>query len=353
MLKGHGGNLSEMALRFNVSPCSVIDFSASVHSPLPRQRVRQWAAEAMKTVGNYPDPEYRRLSEKLAEKYKVKKTNVMPGNGSSELLYLALRAFKPKKVLIVMPSYADYADASRFAGAKVESFKLDEKDSFRLDCAKLSAKAEKFDAVILGNPNNPTGGLIKKAELLKMFSKNLSTLFILDEAFIDFLPESESVAGSLKPNLIILRSLTKFYGIPGLRFGFAVAKPSLIDKLARYREPWSVNCVAECFAIKICGDVVDEDAERAKVARDGKRFCKSLSAISSLKVFKPYANFILARIIGKKTTAPKLQTALIKKGFLIRDCSNFEGLGPAYFRMSVRRGVENAKIVKAIEELLG
>jgi len=352
MLKGHGGNLSEIMLKFGVEPSSIIDFSASVNNPLPQKVVRQWAGEAMKRVGNYPDPEYHLLNKKLAKKYQIKPTNVIAGNGSSELLYLALRALKPKKVIIATPSYTDYADACQFAGAKVERFRLDEKDDFELDCAKLSAKAGKFDLVILGNPNNPTGSLIEKRELLKVISKNRTTVFILDEAFINFLTENNSLIDSLKPNLIILRSLTKFYGIPGLRFGFAVAKSPLIQKLMQKREPWSVNCVAEYFAIKICGDAVNEKAKRGQVVKDGEKFYKSLSEIESLKVYPFSANFILVRIVGKKTTAPKLQTALIKKGFLIRDCSNFNGLDSSYFRLAVRRGLDNAKLVKALKELL-
>ena len=352
MLNGHGGNLTEIAQRFNVKPESLIDFSASVNSPIPMKMLRRWAVEAMERVGEYPDPEYRTLGKKLAGKFSLRETEILIGNGSSELLYLALRAFKPKQALVVAPGYADYADACRFAGAKVSYFYLSESDGFVLDCKKLQKEAAHFDLVILGNPNNPTGGLVPKSELLKVISKNRSTIFIIDEAFIDFVP-AESLLGSLKNNLLVLRSLTKFYGIPGLRIGFAAAKPTIIKKMSAIKEPWTVNCVAEHAALKICEGVVDERVEAVKADNSRARFYKELSSLTSLTVHPGSANFLLARILDKRFTARKLQTELVKKGFVIRDCANFEGLDKRYFRVAVKKDTDNRKFVNVLKEVLG
>jgi threonine-phosphate decarboxylase len=352
MLKGHGGNLADIAQKFNVRPESLIDFSASVNSPIPMNTIRCWAVEAVERAGRYPDPEYRTLGRRLAEKYSLRETEILTGNGSSELLYLALRGFKPKRALVVEPGYADYADACRFAGAKVNRFYLSEPDGFRLDCERLQKEAARFDLVILGNPNNPTGGVVPSRELLKVISKNRSTIFIVDEAFIDFVPE-ESLLGSLKSNLLVLRSLTKFYGIPGLRIGFAAAKPAVIKRMSAIKEPWTVNCVAEHTAIKICDGVVDEAAERAKAERGMMKLYKGFSPISSLKVYPGSANFMLARITDRRITSSALQTELVKRGFIIRDCANFEGLSNRYFRVAVKRDADNRKLTDALKGVLG
>lgn len=351
MLNGHGGNLTEIAQRFNVRAESLNDFSASVNSPIPMKILRRWAAEAMERVGEYPDPEYRTLSKKLAGKYSLRETEILIGNGSSELLYLALRAFKPKRVLVVAPGYADYADACRFAGAKVSYFYQTESEGFVLDCEKLKKEATRFDLVILGNPNNPTGGLVSKSELLNVITKNRSTTFIVDEAFMDFVPD-ESLLGSLKNNLLVLRSLTKFYGIPGLRIGFAAAKPAIIKKMSAIKEPWTVNCVADHAALKVCEGVVDGRVEAAKGDKRRARFYKELSSISSLIVYPGSANFLLVRITGKRFTARQLQAELVKRGFVIRDCANFEGLSNRYFRVAVKKDSENRKLVNALKEVL-
>ncbi len=360
MLKGHGGNLDEMAARFKVPADSIIDFSSNVNTPIPPAKFRQWAGEAAAYSKNYPDPEYAGLRKIIAEKYSLKKENVLPGSGSTELLYLVPRTFRFKKALVASPSYADYADACLFAGTKVNHFQLKEKDgAFVLDIKKLSKLAAGHDLIILGNPNNPTGGMVERRELLKTVKENTQTMFLVDEAFIDFAPSGSLLGfaglgghGNMKKNLIVLRSLTKFYGIPGLRAGFAASHKEVIGKIMSVKEPWTINCFAQYFINKIFSHPLDEKNEVVKNEKERQYLYEKLSAIPGLHAYPSFANFMLIKINKRALTAKKLREKLMRKRFLIRDCSNFNGLDKNFFRIAVKKRSENRKLVDAIAGIL-
>jgi len=317
----------------------------------------------MKKVHRYPDPEYGELRAALARIYKLSPANIVPANGSTELLYMTPRAIKSRSALIVSPSYADYGDACRMAGVKVKRFFLKAADNFEADTEKLSAMAGSFDTVIIGNPNNPTGTVIDRKLLLKLIDKNRGTMFVVDESFMDFVPE-QSMLRSLRLNLIIIRSLTKFYGIPGLRAGFAASHTDTTKKLWSHKEPWSVNCLAESFVLNLAGAGFDNDKVIENSNREIRYLESSLSAIDGIKVFPAKANFLLARLRGqsamagqarltrKTYTAPSLKAALLRKGILIRDCSNFVGLDRSYFRISPRKRNDNKTLVSEMKKIL-
>ena len=350
MLKGHGGNLWDEAKLFRVNPARIMDFSSSINLHPHSSAFDNWFKDGMKKVRRYPDPEYGELRAALARIYKLRPANIIPANGSTELLYMTPRAIGSRSALIVSPSYADYNDACRMASVKVKRFFLKAADNFEADLEKLSGMAKGFDTVIIGNPNNPTGTVINQKLLLKLIDKNRRTMFVVDESFMDFVPE-QSLLNSLRKNLIVIRSLTKFYGIPGLRIGFAAAHAETAKKLWEHKEPWSVNCMAESFVMNLAETGFDCN----KVIENSKREIlyleKNLSAIDGIKIFPAKANFLLARLYGKYT-GNSLKAALMRKGILIRDCSNFVGLDKSYFRISARKRPDNKILVNAMRKLL-
>ena len=352
MLKGHGGNLWDEAKRFRINPLGIKDFSSSINLPPTGSARPDWIKEGMKKIHRYPDPEYGELRAALARIYRLSPVNIVPANGSTELLYMTPRAIRSRSALIVSPSYADYGDACRMAGVKVKRFFLKAADNFEADTKKLSAMAKSYDTVIIGNPNNPTGTVIDRKRLLKVIDKNRGTMFVVDESFMDFVPE-QSLLRNLRLNLVIIRSLTKFYGIPGLRAGFAAMLPDTAKKLWSHKEPWSVNCLAESFALNLAEAGFDNDKVIKSSASEVQYLYKNLSAIDGIKVFPARANFLLARLRGKTYTAPSLKAALLRKGILIRDCSNFVGLNKSYFRISARKRSDNKTLVNEMKKILG
>ena len=347
MLKGHGGNFWDAARRYRVDPEKILDFSCSVNFMPTSAVYKKWISGGLHKIGRYPDPEYNELRQAISQLYGVRAALVVPANGSTELLYMAPRALGIKSALIVSPSYADYADACRMAKTRVKRFFLKPAANFEIDCVKLSGMAKSFDMVIIGNPNNPTGGVVKRKKLLNLVDNCRRTMFVIDEAFIDFLPR-ESLVKTVRKNLIVCRSLTKFYGIPGLRIGFAASHPDTIKKLWAHKEPWTVNCLAESFVLNIAENGFDSGAVIKNLLGETRYLYKNLMTLGGLTVFPGKANYLLCRINGKKQNAPSLKAALLRSGILIRDCSNFAGLDGSYFRLSARKRADNTVLLTAL-----
>jgi len=349
MLKGHGGNLREAAMRSGLKAEEILDFSVSVNHFAPSGRHREFIEESLAAIPRYPDPEYAALRGKIAARYGIPPSTVIVGNGSTELLYLIPRALGLKTALVISPAYADYADAVTLAGGKVERFFTSADDGFAINFSKLARRlVEGVDAVFVGNPNNPTGVATAPEQLRQTIRRNPGALFVVDESFADFAPDV-SLLRHPEPNLIIIRSLTKFFGIPGLRIGFAAAPEDTVKKLLPHKEPWTVNCVAETFASKMLDGFMNEPSTLARTAEE--RLCLSgmLSGITGLKAHASSANFLLVRIEAEKKTAAQVQAALLKKGLLIRDCANFAGLDPYFFRVAVRSAEDNRRLADALK----
>ena len=349
MHKGHGGNLRDEARLFRVDPARIRDFSSSINMLPSGSSSIDWLKDGVNKIHQYPDPEYSELRTALARIYNLRVANIVPANGSTELIYMIPRAIGSKSALIVSPSYADYNDSCRMAGVKVKRFFLKAPDNFEADMQKLFDMSKSFDTVIIGNPNNPTGTVIDRKLLLKMINKNQRTMFVLDESFMDFVPE-QSLLTSLRKNLIVIRSLTKFYGIPGVRIGFAATHSDTAKKMWEYKEPWSVNCMAESFVLNLAEAGFDRDKVIENNKREIQYLAKNLSAIDGIKVFPAMANFLLIRLRGQ--SAASLKAALMRNRILIRDCSNFVGLNKSYFRISARKRPDNKVLLKAMRQLL-
>lgn len=353
MLKGHGGNLYEAALAAGVAPSSVLDFSASVNRMADKNKLKSWLVEAADGMGDYPDPEYNHLRKLIGEHYAISPDAILPGNGSTELLYLVPRVFGVKKGLVIAPSYADYVDAIRLAGGVVDRMYLNKNNGFTIDYSKLDDKLqERFDIVIIGTPNNPTGTVAEPAVLRNFIVTHPDTLFLIDESFADF-----ALALSLLPhipaNAVVLRSFTKFYGIPGLRAGFTAAPIAVTEKLKAAKEPWTLNSAAEHVCRRLLEGGMDDEKMRSDINMQRGVLAVSLEAIGGLRVYTTPANYLLVEIESKILAAGELKTRLLsQKGILIRDCANFDGLDPYWFRVAVRSEADNARLAAALKGVL-
>ena len=348
----HGGNINEIAKRNGLKPEEVIDFSASINPLGISKRARKAVVERIDSVLHYPEQFAESLTDEAARFYGVPNDCLITGNGSTELIYLVPRAFKPKKALIINPTFSEYKNALKIAGCSIDYFLILEEDGFRLRVDPLMRVLKgRYDILYICNPGNPTGTLIPKSDILEIVDKALNhdTLCIVDEAFMDF-TEEESVKREAveRSNLIVLRSMTKFFGIPGLRIGFAIGNKERIGEMMVYKEPWSVNALGSIAAIEGLGDTEYIEESRRYLAKERDHLFSALNEIQGLKPFPSSANYILLKVKRDGVDADSLASTLAKEGILIRSCSSFDGLGNRFFRVAVRNREENERLVKLL-----
>lgn len=351
----HGGNISEIARRYGLKPEDIIDFSASIN-PLGMSRKAERAiVNRLDAVLHYPEQFAGSLVSEIGKFHDIPESCIMAGNGSTELIYLIPRVFRPKKALIIIPTFSEYRNALELVGCQTDRFPLPEENGFRPEAGQLLNVLEKrYDIMYICNPGNPTGTLIPKRDILEIADKVLKygTLCIVDEAFIDF-AEEESVKKTAieRQNLMVLRSMTKFFGIPGMRVGFAVSSKENIDRMMAYKEPWSVNALGSIAAVESLKDAEYIEESRMYIAKERDSLFSGLADIEWLSPFPSVANYILVRIDREDLDADRLFGILAKEGILIRSCTSFEGLGNRFFRVAVRKREENERLLNGLKQI--
>jgi threonine-phosphate decarboxylase len=349
----HGGDVYTWAQKARIDPAEIIDFSASIN-PLGRPAsVRKAFQKSYNEVSRYPDPYGEELKKALAKHHEMKPTEILLGNGSTQLVYLLCFALRPRKALVVGPAFSEHANALTLAGAKVRFLSLTPNDDFRFSTEDfMSAWGKADDMAFLTTPNSVTGRLIPRPEIEKIARIALlkKRFLVIDEAFIDFV-EEESVKQLIwdNPYVIILRSLTKYYALPGLRLGYLLAHSRRVAQFAAYLEPWSVNGPAQKVALACLADARFRLNTERWLHRERSYLAQALIA---LKRFQPYpsnANFLLVRI-ANNASAVGLHSFLLHKKILIRACNSFAGLGSDHFRVAVKRRKDNRLLLEALTE---
>ncbi len=338
----HGAKLAESAEKSGKRACELIDFSVNLN-PLGPPKLKKVLANAYGTLGSYPDNRYEGFKKAASETLAVKPENIIPGNGSSELIRLfAETVIEPgDRILIPTPTFGEYEFQCRLFGGKIE----------HVDYRKITdVKPQGYKAVFLCNPNNPTGKLIKRGEILQLAKKCVesSVFLVVDEAFIELSDPQESIADFAASNdfVIVLRSLTKIYAVPGLRIGFAVASPDFACILNNIRLPWSLNSLAlesGIWLLKNNGDYIDRSLGLIKKEREWL-----MTRLGSIRGFRPCpsdANFILVDIRDFSIDSTDMAARMLRHGIIIRDCSSF-GL-KNHIRIAVRKRGDNRKLIKA------
>lgn len=353
----HGGNLKEVQDKFSLSKKEIIDFSANINFFGIPKEVEKIIKKEVKNLTHYPQPKAEDFKKEIAKNLDLKKEKIIAGNGAAELIYLLLDYLKADKILLPVPSFSEYEKAAYKIDADLELFYLNKKNNFSLDISELKKSLKRNDLIILNNPHNPTGKLYSKKKMKEILkaAKKSNSFVLIDEAFIDFVKSEKdySLIQELDDfdNLFILRSLTKFFAIPGLRLGFGLANSELITELEKRRDPWTVNSLAQVAGSKALNQKAYIKKSKIKIKEERKFLYKRLQDINDLKVYEPSANFILLKI-EKDITAMKLRTNMAQQGIIIRDCSNFHGLDNNYFRIAVKNRKENLKLLKVLKKAL-
>lgn len=328
--------------RLGLQPEEVLDFSANVNPYGPPPGVRR-ALEAV-NVAQYPDREALALREALATLHSVRSDHIVVGNGVTELIWLIALAFVQPgdTALILTPTYGDYARAVHLMGGKVITCEARAEDDF----APPLQRAEELlvrthpKLCFVCTPNNPTGQVVP-AEVIHRWASRLDrTLFVVDEAYINFVPGLPSVLAPERPNLLVLRSMTKDYALAGVRLGYAVGHTDLVEPLARVRPSWNVSAPAQVAGLAALADQ-EHLHHTIHQLREAKQDLADKLAALGFTVVPSATHFFLMKV----GCAPCFRAALAERGLLVRDCTSF-GL-PAFVRVAARRPEENARLVAA------
>ena len=354
---GHGGDLLTAQSQFGLGSTPRLDFSANINPLGPPPRVMQVLRDQLDTIVHYPDPAQRRLKTKLAQRLGVIEEQLVIGNGAAECMALIILALQPQTVGVVYPCFSEYEKLSVAFGAKIKACFGRVENHFKPELDELFTLLAEVDVAFIGHPNNPTGVTYSEEELIAIAeqAEASNTFLVIDEAFIDFLPNSQQITILPKladyKNLIIVRSMTKFYAIPGLRLGYAISQPEIISRLQAKQVTWSVNQMA-LVAGEICLDEMEYEAKTISFITEQRTFLKSsIEEKFGWFVFPGQANFLLARL-PESITAGDLQWEMGKKGIMIRSCSMYPGLTDQDFRIAVRTKTENDDFLAALQEVV-
>ena len=361
--QGHGGDVYAAARNLQRDVHDLLDFSASINPLGPSPAVLRIFANAGDLLRHYPDPACWEVRQALADHWQRPLESFLVGNGSTELIYLLPEALRIRHLLVVGPTFSEYAAAMRRSGGRVSMIMADRSEAYRPPLERVLASISEsgravagrrgIDAVLLCNPNSPTGSACDAEAVLKVArSAARNGLWcIVDETFAEYCAGVSILSQRLPARTIVLRSFTKFYGLPGLRIGYAAADKVMIERMSGLQPPWSVNMLAQRAAVATLGDVQHADRSLKLMDRERKRLLKMLAGLPGCTLFPSMANFILMELPAGQQAAD-MEAALRNQGMLIRDCSQVPGLNKRSIRMAVRTRPENERLVRALKRLL-
>jgi threonine-phosphate decarboxylase len=354
----HGAEVLGAAAESGLRAEEILDFSSSVNPLGPSKKALDAAGAAFGLVAAYPDSNCNGLRGVLADHFGIGKGNLVVGNGSTELMYLFADAFlnSGDKVVMPAPTFGEYEGAVRKAGVTPTFVKLTK--SLDIDVAAFKREMKGAKLIFLCNPNNPTSRLIPQETLKDLVETALrqDTLVFLDEDFLEFVENEKQLSMVSKigkyPNLFILRSFTKIFGLTGLRVGYGIANQEIIDVLLCAKIPWNVNCLAQPAAIAALKDEEHLAVTLALIKKETAYLSSELGSIKSLSFTAPDANFFFINVKNTGQTAAEVKTKMLKQGLLIRDCTSFKGLDKYYIRVAVKTHPENVRLIEALKKSL-
>lgn len=330
---------------------NVLDFSVNLNPIGMPSRLRdylqnQWSVDSLCA---YPEPTSLKARQRLATRTGHDQQEIILGNGATELIYLFARMVKAETVMILQPTFNEYERAFTRNGSRCIPFMGSEDQAFSQDLQRLkqAMQEEKPQVLVLCNPNNPTGGHIGVREIEDMLDA-FDGLVMIDESFADF--EMLQTADRLidSGRVFLLRSLTKYFSIAGIRLGYGIAHRSLIARLMTEKEPWTVNALAGEIVGQLFEDTAFEGATAAWYEAEKAYLWERLSKLPYLKPLPSHANFFLCRT---QIHSGQLFERLMAHGIHIRTCEDFMSLEDRYVRLAVRGREENERLIRGLEKI--
>lgn len=334
----------------------LIDFSSNINSLGPAPGLEDFLWSERHRLSAYPDIQYRELRKAVAEYLGVSSDLILLGNGSVELIDLIISAHR--KLLVPVPSFGEYELRAKVHGLDIQFLKSSEDLSIDEDrVLELMNKSEPDTALILANPNNPTGLALEKDFLYRIFklAAKGSASVILDEAFFEFANLDYDTVDLARAfdfkNIYLLRASTKFFGLPGLRLGYGLTQKPVAKLLRERQLPWNINSFAESAGRYIfnCKSYIDQSIKLNISLRND--FVNGLEKLGAFNIYPSRSNYLLLKL--KKGTVDDLFDFLLERKILIRTCSSFRGLDPNHLRIAVRSKEDNDYLLKQLEAYYG
>ena len=350
----HGADINSAAELYGLEADKIIDFSSNIN-PFIVDSMDKIVAAGVGSLQKYPDIKYRRLRKNISDYLGVDDSQVIPGNGATEIIYLLMRNLRGR-LAIINPTFSEYRKGAELAGLSVVDFVMDWKKDFKLDLDEIYRRKDEFDSIFICNPNNPDGSVREIKKLLE-FAEKEGKLLIVDETFIEFADSEKdrSLVNMVEKskNLFIIRAVTKFFGIPGIRLGYGISSNrELLQKMYDEKEPWTINSFADSASDFIFKE--EEYIRKSKEYFSKERVCmiNEINKIDGIKAFNSDANFILVRFENRNVLDVK-ENLLKRADLLIRDASNFIGLDSSFARVAIKNHEQNTVLVDALRSVLG
>jgi threonine-phosphate decarboxylase len=354
----HGGQLRQIAARFGVAAERLLDFSANINPTGPPRSALaaiQRSLDDPATLGSYPDLELSELRQTISDYIGVAPENVAIANGFAPLLDAALRSFGIKRCLLPVPSFSEYRRSLENIGADVIPYVLSPDNAFAYEIEPIQQAIlnHSCDAILLANPQNPSGVLCDAERMRQLVTASrCSATVLLDEAFIDLCPVASLAQFAVeRTNVVVFRSVTKFFAIPGLRVAYAAAAPSRIAAMNRHIAPWPIASIASVAA---CAALSERAyAEESRLANNRRKsWLEEQLKQMRITTYPSSTNFLLLRFPADVDVSVLWERMIVDERIVLRHCENFEELKAGHLRVAVRSDSENERLIRGLERVL-
>lgn len=356
----HGSDMEQISEYYGIPREQIVPFGANVNPLGLSDSLKESLASHLDIITSYPDRDYRKLREVIADYCGVSMDHVVTGNGSTELISLLISQRNAKHALVIGPTYSEYERELSLTGGRISTYCLPESRDFRLDIGDFcQALNQDVDFLILCNPNNPTSSALNRCELKTVLleCQKRGIFVMIDETYVEFAPCVEDITAMPLAadfsNLMILRGVSKFFAAPGLRLGYGVtSNREFLSTLKQHQNPWSLNSIGA-----YAGELMLRDREYIQKTRDlilseRSRCLETIRAFRYAKTYPSYGNFILVRILKENLSSFDVFEAAVKQGMMIRDCSSFQGLPGEYIRFCIMMPEDNRRLLNCLRQLL-
>lgn len=354
VINGHGADIYSASQSIGLNENSIIDFSSNINPLGVPQSVREAVIASLEHIDRYPDINSRELTRSISSHENVEEKFIFCANGAAEAIFRIPMHLKPENALITAPAFSEYESALRAVGCNVEFYNLSEEHDFKIREDFLDFINEGTDIVFICNPNNPTGQLTDNVLLEKIIARcgKFKASVVIDECFIDFIENNKdySVKHLLGKysNLIILKAFTKIFAIPGVRLGYCLSSSTeTIEGLKISGPPWNISNIAQAAGISALREkgYIEKTVE---YVTEQRKFLSSGLSLLGLRVYEGYGNYILFKFPDRRD----LKSEMLKKGILIRSCSNYRNLTHEHYRIAVKTREENKIFIDRLKEII-
>jgi L-threonine-O-3-phosphate decarboxylase len=351
----HGADIYGASKNYGMDEDDIIDFSSNINPFGIPDNVQEAIISSIKYSNRYPDINSRELIKGLSNYEKIPESWIFCSSGAAEAIFRIALCFIPQNAILISPTFSEYEQALETVGTGIKYFTLEEKNGFKLTDRIIDDIKIDTNIVFICNPNNPTGQITDKTLLEKIIAhcKLMNTTIVIDECFMDFVEDKEkySIIDLLEKynNLIVLKAFTKIYAIPGIRLGYCMSSnENIISFLKKSGPPWNVSTIAQAAGVASLKEI-DYVAKSVQYVKKQRKYLTDEMKKLNINIYESHANYIFFRL--KKNI--DLYDELLKKGILVRNCSNYRNLDDSYYRIAVKSEYENNILIDNLKEIIG